>query len=70
MSVARASICDGLTSWQVTRRIGGVADIGKCSPATGLVLHLPTVTYCEINYPDRSNPLMKYAGQLPAPPAG
>lgn len=38
--------CD-LPGWRVNARIDGVSDIHRCSPATGLVLTVPKVTYCE-----------------------
>ncbi|OPX14219.1 hypothetical protein B1964_16225 [Gordonia sp. i37] len=62
--------CDGLVSWLVTRQITGVADIHRCPTATGLVLHSPLITYCEINYPDPDNPLLRFGPPPPRPPAG
>lgn len=68
----RPKDCDPM-SWQVTRRIDGVSDIRRCSPATGLILTEPMVTYCETTAPWppdlRGNPLVKYLSPEP-PPAG
>lgn len=60
--------CD-LLAWQVTRRIEGVSDIARCTPATGLVLTAPAVTYCEVLYEDPGNPLAGRIARTP-PPAG
>lgn len=60
--------CNGLLSWVVTRKIAGVADIRRCSPATGLVLHQPMVTYCETTYNEPGNPLQHFDIGLPKPP--
>ena len=46
LGVRAAEAC--LPSYRrVTRRIPGVADLGLCSPRTGLALTRPEVTYCE-----------------------
>ncbi len=61
----------GLWSWQVTRRVDGVSDIRQCSPATGLVLTQPKVTYCEIVAPPPSDLQRLAQGiHVTPPPAG
>lgn len=68
----RPTECD-VWSWQVTRRIDDASDIHQCSPATGLVLTAPKVTYCEILAPLppelRDNRLAQRL-QRTQPPAG
>ncbi|MET9327731.1 hypothetical protein [Tsukamurella sp. NPDC003166] len=66
--LVRTIPCD-LLAWQVTRRIDGASDITRCTPATGLVLSRPAVTYCEVLYEDAGNPLAGRITRTP-PPAG
>lgn len=64
----RTIACD-LLAWRVTRRIDGASAIDRCTPATGLVLSRPVVTYCEVLYEDPGNPLAGRITRTP-PPAG
>ncbi|MGC4963716.1 hypothetical protein ACPXCG_20050 [Gordonia sp. DT218] len=66
--VAVSPECD-LTTWQVTRRIA-VSDINRCSPASGLVLRQPPVTYCEIVHSDPEAPEFERKHMVTGPPPG
>ena len=64
-------MCDGAsTGWEVTRKLDGVSDITACSPATGLVLRKPAVTYCEISAPPTPQEVRLDVPPGDPPPAG